>query len=249
MATSLTFAGHSTVLIEKEGVRVLTDPVLRRRVGPLRRQVPPPAEYLSTNLDAVLVSHLHHDHLDLPSLRRIDPSTRVIGPAGARELLEGAGMRRVTELRAGERTEVGSLIVEGFPAEHGVRRRPWGKESEAMGFVIGASERVYFAGDTDRFEEMERLAGGLEVALLPVWGWGPTLGAGHLGPGSAAEVAALLRPRLAVPIHWGTLFPIGLARLRGSLLRRPPREFAERVAKLAPEVEVRVLRPGESTSL
>ena len=249
MATRVTFAGHSTVLLEREGVRLLTDPVLRGRVGPLRRQVPAPEAPLYSDLDAVLVSHLHRDHLDTASLRLVEPSTRVIAPAGARGLLEGAGMRNVTDLRAGERTEVGGLPVEGFPAEHDGRRGRWGQEAEAMGFVIGASERIYFAGDTDRFGEMDRLAGDLEVALLPVWGWGPTLGAGHMGPAAAAEVAALLRPRLAVPIHWGTLFPVGLARLRGSLLRRPPREFAQRVAELAPEVEVRVLPPGESTAL
>ena len=249
MATSVTFAGHSTVLIEKDGVRVLTDPLLRGHVGPLRRQVPAPAEPLYTDLDAVLVSHLHHDHFDLPSLRRIDPSTPLLAPAGARGLLESAGMRRVTELRVGERTEVGGLLVEAFPAVHDGRRGRWGPRTEAMGFVLGASERVYFAGDTDRFDEMKRLAGEVELALLPVWGWGPTLGAGHLGPASAAEVAALLRPRLAVPIHWGTLFPIGLARLRRSRLRAPPREFAERVSELAPDVEVRVLSPGESAAL
>ena len=249
MATRLTFAGHSTVLIETEGVRLLTDPVLRRWVGPLRRQVQLPPKDLYSGLDAVLVSHLHRDHLDLPSLRLIDPSTRVIAPAGARELLESAGVKRVTELRAGQETEVGGLPVEGVPAAHDGRRRPRGPAADAMGFVVGGSESVYFAGDTDRFEEMERLTGRLEVALLPVWGWGPTLGAGHLGPASAAEVAALLRPRLAIPIHWGTLFPIGLARLRRRLLSRPPREFSVRVAELAPEVEVRVLAPGESTSL
>ena len=249
MATRLTFAGHSTVLIESGGARLLTDPVLRRWVGPLRRQVQAPAEELYSGLDAVLVSHLHRDHLDLPSLGLIDPSTRVIAPAGARGLLESAGLKQVTELGAGERTEVGGLLVKGVPAEHDGRRGPRGPAADAMGFVVGGPENVYFAGDTDRFEEMDRLAGCLEVALLPVWGWGPTLGAGHLGPASAAEVAALLRPRLAIPIHWGTLFPIGLARLRRHQLRRPPREFSERVAELAPEVEVRVLAPGESTSL
>jgi L-ascorbate metabolism protein UlaG (beta-lactamase superfamily) len=96
---------------------------------------------------------------------------------------------------------------------------------------------------------MERLAGGLDVALLPVWGWGPSLGAGHLDPERAARAAALLAPRIAIPIHWGTFFPLGLARLRSSLVQAPPREFARRAAELAPQVDVRVLSPGESTSL
>src|SRR5436190_2118074 len=86
MATRLTFAGHSTVLIEKEGTRLLTDPVLRGWVGPLRRQVRVPPGSLYEDLDAVLLSHLHRDHLDLPSLRKLDPSTSVIAPVGTRPL-------------------------------------------------------------------------------------------------------------------------------------------------------------------
>ncbi|HEY5815141.1 MAG TPA: MBL fold metallo-hydrolase, partial [Solirubrobacterales bacterium] len=105
------------------------------------------------------------------------------------------------------------------------------------------------AGDTDLFEGMADLGPGLDLALLPIWGWGPTLGAGHLDPERAARAAALLAPRIAVPIHWGTLYPLGLARLRPDPLRMPPREFAARMRDLAPQVEARVLAPGESTSL
>ncbi len=88
----------------------------------------------------------------------------------------------------------------------------------------------------------------------PVWpgaGEELTLGPGHLDPSSAAEALGLLRPRLAVPIHWGTLFPVALDRLRGQsgLLTDPPHEFARRAAELVPEVEVRVLAPGQATAL
>jgi L-ascorbate metabolism protein UlaG (beta-lactamase superfamily) len=92
---------------------------------------------------------------------------------------------------------------------------------------------------------MADFGGNLDLALLPVWGWGPTLGPGHLNPDRAARAAALLSPRLAVPIHWGTLYPPGLARLRPRPLSEPPREFAARARVLAPEVEVRVATPGE----
>ena len=113
--------------------------------------------------------------------------------------------------------------------------------------MLSGSSRAYFAGDTDLFEGMAELAGGLDLALLPVWGWGPTLGPGHLDPERAARAAAILKPRIAIPIHWGTLFPIGLSRLGRRHLIAPPREFERRCAELAPQVEVRVLSPGEAT--
>src|SRR5258706_14390535 len=87
------------------------------------------------------------------------------------------------------------------------------------------------------------------VALLPVGGWGPTLGPGHMDPCGAARATALLRPRVAVPIHWGTFFPIGLSRLRGRALAQPPLAFERHVRELAPETPVRVLALGETIEL
>jgi L-ascorbate metabolism protein UlaG (beta-lactamase superfamily) len=87
----------------------------------------------------------------------------------------------------------------------------------------------------------------IDAALLPVAGWGPTLGPGHMDAEQAAEAVALLRPAIAVPIHWGTLHPRG--RRRGAWFDTPPQRFASRVALLAPEVEVRVLEPGAALEL
>jgi L-ascorbate metabolism protein UlaG (beta-lactamase superfamily) len=131
----------------------------------------------------------------------------------------------------------------------GRHRDGWGTEIEPLGYVIrGGGHAVYFAGDTELFEEMSELAP-LDLALVPVWGWGPSVGAGHLNPESAARALALLRPRVAVPIHWGTFYPAGLRRLRPEPLVRPPLEFARMARDLAPEVDVRVLQPGSETSL
>jgi L-ascorbate metabolism protein UlaG (beta-lactamase superfamily) len=109
---------------------------------------------------------------------------------------------------------------------------------------------VYFPGDTGLYAGMASLAPALDVALLPIWGWGPSLGSGHLDPRAAAEAAALLRPRIAVPIHWGTYYPVQATRReRPAFLSEPPREFARAAAELAPDVDVRVLDVGGELAL
>jgi len=248
-ADTVTYVGHATVLIELDGVRLLTDPVLRPRVGPLVRHGPLPPPHLSAGLDAVLISHLHHDHADLGSLRRLGRGTPLLVPPGSRGFFERHDFVRVTELGPGDSIKVGRLTVTAVEADHDGGRRRGASEVEPIGFLAKGGRTVYFAGDTDLFAGMDGLAPGLDLALLPVWGWGPTLGAGHLDPAAAARAAAMLSPRIAVPIHWGTLYPLGLARLRPGRLMLPAREFAASLGELAPQVETRVLSPGESTSL
>jgi L-ascorbate metabolism protein UlaG (beta-lactamase superfamily) len=245
----LTWVGHATVLLELGGARLLTDPVLRGRLGHLVRHGAPPAPGVTERLDAVLISHLHLDHLDAPSLRMLEPDVRVLAPRGAAPVLRKLGFAKAQELIVGDRVTVGGAEVVAVPAEHDGRRIPLGPEADTLGFVVSGERTVYFAGDTDLFDGMREMAGRLDVALLPIWGWGPSLGPGHLDPLGAAQAAALLRPRLAVPIHWGTLFPTGLARWRGEALVDPPRVFAREAATLAPDVEVRVLAPGEALAL
>jgi L-ascorbate metabolism protein UlaG (beta-lactamase superfamily) len=235
--------------MELDGTRLLTDPVLRTRVGPLRRQGAPPPRDAWEDLDAVLISHLHHDHADLPSLRQIGRDVPMLVPPGAGEFFERRGFSAVSELAPGESSRVGGIAVTSSEASHSGGRLFAGA-AEAVGFLLsGSRRRIYFAGDTDLFDGMEGLAGELDLALLPIWGWGPSLGPGHLDPERAARATALLSPRIAIPIHWGTLYPLGLARLRPGPLSTPPREFVARVGELAPQVEVRVLAPGGATSL
>ena len=156
--------------------------------------------------------------------------------------------REVIEVSPGEALELAGIRIHAVPAVHDGRRSPLSRPTEAVGYVIEAQRRVYFAGDTARFDEMAELAD-LDAALLPIWGWGPRLGPGHMDPDQAAEAVALMRPRLVVPIHWGTFRPIGPAARDMRLRSDPARRFAARVAQAAPGVVVRVLAPGESMTL
>jgi L-ascorbate metabolism protein UlaG (beta-lactamase superfamily) len=245
---SVTYLGHATVRLDLAGVRLLTDPILRDRLAHLRRRSRPllPEEY--EPLDGVLVSHLHLDHLDMPSIRRLERTVPVVVPRGGGAILRRIGFKDVREVAAGESVRVAGVEVLAVPAAHDPRRRPGGVAAEPIGYVATGAARVYFAGDTDVFDGMSEL-GALDLALLPVWGWGPTLGTGHMDPEAAAKALLLLRPRAAVPIHWGTLFPIGLGYAGSDRLTEPPREFARHAARLAPGVKVTILEPGTTLEL
>jgi L-ascorbate metabolism protein UlaG (beta-lactamase superfamily) len=115
-----------------------------------------------------------------------------------------------------------------------------------MGFLISGQHKIYFTGDTDLFPEMADLAKDLDVALLPVWGWGPTISKGHLDPKRAVQALELLHPRVAIPIHWGTMLPLGLGWMRPRFLSQPPVDFERIAAQVVPEVSVRIIPPGSS---
>jgi L-ascorbate metabolism protein UlaG (beta-lactamase superfamily) len=152
-------------------------------------------------------------------------------------------------MRPGDRLQVGALRLEAVHAEHGRRRSPFTASEGALGILIAGSTTVYFAGDTDLFPAMRELAGRVDVALLPVGGWGPTVGRGHLDPRRAAEAAERIGPEIAIPIHWGALFPVGLRRLARRRFEGPGEAFRAAVAARGGSVAVRVLQPGESMAL
>ena len=250
-ADRITYVGHATALIELDGVRLLTDPMLRPRLlRVIVRHGAEPAPEVAERIDAVLISHLHHDHLDFASLERVGPEVPVIAPAGGGRVIRRRRSSKVVELGAGEAIEVGGIEVTATVAIHDGRRHKIGPRVDAVGYLLGAANHsVYFAGDTDLFASMDELADDLDAALLPIGGWGSRVGPGHLDPGRAAEAAAMLRPRLAIPIHWGTLLRFDLGRHAEELLRAPPRRFVAQLAERAPGVEAAVLEPGESVAL
>lgn len=246
--SSVTYLGHATILIEMNGVRLLTDPLLRKFLGPLRRQYPLP-DPKKIIVDIVLISHLHGDHLDLPSLEKLGKNTRLIVPEGAGRYLSSHRFVNVKELKNGESFDLGDVRISPTLAMHAGRNLPWRPTAEPMGFLIEGTHKIYFAGDTDIFPEMSDIGKKLDLAFLPVWGWGPNLGKGHMDPRRAAEALLHLQPRVAIPIHWGTYTPIGFSLFRPWFLTQPPLEFARIAANITPNVKVMVLQPGQSFDL
>ncbi|WP_040337597.1 MBL fold metallo-hydrolase [Candidatus Blastococcus massiliensis] len=261
-APGLHFLGHSTVRVELAGRTVLTDPVLTPSVGALRRVVPVPDPALWAGVDAVLLSHLHADHLHLPSLRMLAAGTRLVVPRGAGAWLRRHGFPAVDEISTGETLALGGLRITAVHAAHSGHR--WGPRltsgptTQAVGHLLeGDGATVYVSGDTALHDGMRLLGDrGIDVAVLPVWGWGPDLGPGHLDPMQAAEAVARLRPRTAVPVHWGTLAPAGTTWLptpvRGRMRRmlvEPPHTFAREVSARGLDTAVVVAEPGAPVPL
>jgi len=237
----VTYVGHATVMIETPSARLLTDPVLRPRILHLRRIAPAPALEELRRPDAVLISHAHLDHLDVRSLRMLD-GCPVVAPAGCGRTLRRAGVRDVTEVAPGQGLRVAGSEVTAIELAHDGGRHPLSRDRKTIGYTIASGERVFFAGDTDFFDGMRELPDALDVALLPVWGWGPRVGAGHMDPSGAARAAAAIRPRLAIPIHWGTLASPRVSWIDDP--ERPAREFVHRARDAG--VQARLLRPGAS---
>ena len=244
-----TFLGHSTVLIEMGQGRVLTDPVLLDRVSILRRAASHLPAEIYRDIDVVVISHLHLDHLDMPSLRALGTDLPLVVPRGAGRFMRRMGFSQVEELAPGKSLVVDGVEIRATRADHSGFRPPFGPTAEAVGYVLEqGSESVYFAGDTDLFPEMVDLEG-VDLALLPVWGWGPRLGPGHMDPERAADALNVIKPRLAVPIHWGTLWPYGMGRVTPHRLEKPPLEFAQAAERRASDVRVLITPPGESVPI
>lgn len=251
-STHITFIGHATTLIEMGDVRILTDPVLRPRFRFLKRRaaMPRTATLFRDKIDAVVLSHMHFDHMDYPSLRMIPESTPIIAPEGAGRYLANKVGHEIIEMRVGDTVDVGSIRIQATPSHHesGFYWPMWFSKT-VLSYMIMGSQTVHFIGDTALFDGMKELGEqfDIDVSLLPVWGCGPYLRGDHMTPSEAAEALTMLSPRVAVPIHWGTLHPMGPWWKRMAFLWHPPHAFAWEASSSAPGTDVRVLHPGECT--
>jgi L-ascorbate metabolism protein UlaG (beta-lactamase superfamily) len=245
----LTWLGHSSVVLDLDGIRILTDPLLRAHAGLLRRLAPRPDPAAWCRPDVVLLSHLHHDHAELRSLHMLGGAALMSAPANV-AWLRRRGLADTVPLGDGWTPVGGGVQIRQVPAEHHHRPMPHRPNAANGQLVRGRSGIVWIAGDTGLYPEMAAIplmAGGpIDVAVVPVWGWGPRLSAGHLSPEGAARAVALSGARFALPVHWGTLHPPFLAHFARSWLELPGQRFADAVAEQAPGCTAVVLSPGQS---
>ncbi len=247
----LTWLGHACVVLDLGGVRLVTDPLLRRRLGPLTRRHDLPLHAHVEDVDAVLLSHLHHDHADLPSLRRLGHVPVVTDPDNA-VWIRGRGLDAPEVAR-----DEWVAVAEGVDtrlvrADHEARPMPHRPNAASGMLVRGGGVVVWFAGDTSLHPEMSELAdlagAPVDVALLPIGGWGPRLSPGHMGPAEAAEAAARAGARHVVPVHYGTLHPAGWPRGRLSWTSAPGERLTAHLAEHGDAV-AHVIGVGESVTV
>ena len=250
----VTWVGHATALLDIDGYRVITDPLMTSRVAHLRRRRPLPSPDFY-DVDLILLSHVHVDHLHLRSLQRLRPTAKVLTPRGSARLLRKVGFTDVTEIVVGDRIETGQIdsgpiTVEVVPAAHKRGRGPHSRVSaDPVGFVVnGAGRRVDFPGDTDLFDGMADL-GDIDVALLPIWGWGSTLGEGHLNPERAAEATRIIRPELLLPIHWGTYAPEDGRRRLPTWFDQPPEDLRTELGAIDELHRLGLVEPGGTVTV
>ncbi len=246
----LTWLGHSSFLVQLDGLSVLVDPALRPEgtVG-ARRNVPPPLALAELPpIAAALISHSHYDHLDLPTLRALQ--VPVVAGLGLGRFLRARGLH-ATELGWWSSTRVGDLTITFVPAQHWSRRSLFDQNRTLWGGLViqGRAGAVYHAGDTAMFDGFREIAARfptLDAALLPIGAYDPAwfMGRYHLDPEQALEALRILGARTLVPTHWGTF------KLTDEPLDEPPtRLLAERARLGIPAERVRVLAVGETLEL
>jgi L-ascorbate metabolism protein UlaG (beta-lactamase superfamily) len=247
----ITWFGHSSLLLELEGRRVLIDPVWGERcspssfTGPKRfHPVPLPLEALPP-LDAVVISHDHYDHLDYPTGMALTArNVPFVVPLGVGAHLEywGIDPKLVRELDWWGETEVAGLKLVATPARH-FSGRGLGNDRTLWpgGAVLGAQTRAYYSGDTamlEGFAEIGKRLGLFDATMIEVGAYDALWADVHLGPEQAVEAHRQVRGGVLFPVHWGTF----------DLALHTWVEPGERVLEAARRAEVRVVlpKPGQS---
>jgi len=215
-ALTIADLGHATLLMDWYGLRVLTDPALFNRVGlsvgslltigPHRHSAPPLGPDELQNLDIILITHAHMDHLDLPSLRALPKTATVIACSGCAALIRPLGFTDVRELRWGERTEVKGLSVTAMGANHwGVRWPPMGRAYGFNSYVLErGGTRMLLACDSALTPLFEALASNPpDVAAFSIGAYDPWIH-NHANPEQVWSMFQQSGARYLVPIHWGT---------------------------------------------
>jgi len=254
----ITWVGHSTFLIQVAGVAILTDPIWSNRASPVqwagpKRYARPGISFDDLpNIDVVLVSHTHYDHLDRTTINRLGTSPRYVLPENLAPWFAQLGIRNTTELSWWKSTQVGDVKITAVPANHWSKRNLWGTSTAGWGgYMIESSAGViYFAGDTgyhaEYFKEIGQRFPRIDLGLIPIGAYYPEeiFGRYHVNPGEAVTVHREVGAKKSIGMHWGTF------KLTQEPLAEPPILLATEAAKVGLSAdEFTAMKIGETRLL
>jgi L-ascorbate metabolism protein UlaG (beta-lactamase superfamily) len=248
---AVTWWGHASSTVEIGSTRVALDPLLTSRLLHLRRYTATPLDS-AWDADLVLISHLHSDHFHVPSLRGFPPDIPIVVPRGGEGLMGRLAGDRIRPAEPGDVLELAGVTVRVLPATHDGRRGPHSRmTAPALGFrVDGAGRSFWFPGDTELRDDMAQV-GAVDLALVPIGGWGPTLEDGHMDPVDGSKAVRLVGASTAIPVHWGTFWPRGLRHVARAnherLFISPGRRFLDALA--GQDVNAMVVEHGHRVTL
>ncbi|MEH7082510.1 MBL fold metallo-hydrolase [Neobacillus drentensis] len=210
--TSYTWVGHSTFLIQLNGINILTDPVWARRMG-LEKRLTEPGISLADlpEIDVVVISHGHYDHLDFPTLKKLKGNPQYFVPAGLKSLFNRKGYQKVKELNWWESVELGGIMIHFVPAQHWTRRSLTDMNTSHWGGWIfqTANETLYFVGDTGYFSGFKQIAErftSIDTVFMPIGAFEPEwfMAPAHISPEDSVKAFIELKAKSFVPMHYGT---------------------------------------------
>ncbi|MDD2666383.1 MAG: MBL fold metallo-hydrolase [Methanocellales archaeon] len=248
-SVSITYIGHSTVLVESRDFSFITDPIFSNRIARFfrRRKAPLAASVEDLPpIDSILISHGHYDHLDAPTLKKFAKDIPIVVSKSLRKTIVRLGFSDIRSLSWWEGTKIGKTEIIAVPAFHFSGRPPLLLRNDYQGYIIEGKKIVYFAGDTGLKNDFEEIGKRFEIdlAFLPIGAYSPRFfRRHHLSPEDALRAMALLKAKKMIPIHWGTF----------GLSFEPINEPPERLAKITKESNleerVLILNPGERAEL
>ncbi|KIL49446.1 MBL fold metallo-hydrolase [Jeotgalibacillus soli] len=212
LETTITWIGHASFLLQVDGVNILCDPVWAEKMGFDRRLAKPGLALGELpQIDVVLISHGHYDHLDMPTLNKLAGPPLFLVPEGMKRMLKRRGFKRVIELRWWEKQQVSSIEISFVPAQHWTRRALFDtNRSHWGGWVLQPKDEkaIYFAGDSGYFSGFQDIGQRFEIgyALLPIGAYEPEwfMSSQHTTPEEAIQAFLDTNADTMIPMHYGS---------------------------------------------
>lgn len=249
LTMKISYIGHATVIVDGAKCKFITDPLLVKRIfgiGPKRRVALLLDRDALADLDFILISHGHFDHLDKRSLRKLQCDIPVVCSPMLESIVHRSGHKKTIPLKWWQSTEVAGIKITAVPTFHFAIRPPFHYARDFQGYIIEAEQNLFFAGDTGIapfFKDIgEKFK--IDIAFLPIGAYYPdSFRVHHMSPEDALDTLEVMNIGLLVPIHWETF------KVSWEPMDEPPKRLAYYAHKKSMENRYRLLKPGESAEL